>query len=54
MADVAETLVAAGRRYGHHAWLEPNRIKPLFGDEQKWTPSDAMTLLSAAYDLMGY
>lgn len=47
-------LYGAFEKGGHHAWLEPNRIKPVFGDEQKWTPSDAMTLLNAAWNLMGY
>jgi hypothetical protein len=47
-------LYGAFEKGSHHSWLEPNRLKTVFGDAQKWTPRDAMTLLSATYDLMGY
>ena len=35
MADVAETLVAAGRRCGHHAWLELRLFEAVGG----WVPA---------------
>jgi hypothetical protein len=47
MADVAETLVAAGRRCGHHAWLELKLFEAVGG----WVPavpdSAAKALLAA-------
>jgi len=53
-ANTLGFLYGAFEKGSHHSWLEPNRLKPVFGDAQKWTLNDAMTLLSAAYDLMGY
>ncbi len=42
----------SGNRYG--AWTEPNGIKPLFNGGQSWTPADAVKLVNATYDLLGY
>lgn len=39
-------------RYG--SWTEPNGIKPLFNGGQSWTPADAVKLIDATYDLLGY
>ena len=53
-ANTLGFLYGAFEKGSHHSWLEPNRLNAVFGDAQKWTPNDAMTLLSGAYDLMEY
>lgn len=35
-------------------WTEANKIKPLFGDDQKWTQEQVHAFISAAWDHVGF
>ncbi|WP_181019645.1 nucleotidyltransferase domain-containing protein [Nonomuraea typhae] len=51
LLDLAVPLVAAD---GANDWVEPNEIKKLFGDHQKWAARDAHDLIFASLRFMGY
>ncbi|MFI7536261.1 hypothetical protein [Streptosporangium sp. NPDC049376] len=51
LLDLALPLVTAN---GTDHWTEPNEIKKLFGDQQKWTVQDAHDLVFTSLKFMGY
>jgi hypothetical protein len=51
LLDLAVPLLSSD---GAEAWTEPNEIKPLFGDQQKWTIQAAYDLVLASLKFMGY
>ena len=40
--------------YARENWLEPNRLKYLFGSHQKWTVEDAKSVVLETWRLLGY
>jgi hypothetical protein len=38
----------------HQNWYEPNKIKPLFHPERKWTLTDARTIVLRTWEYLGY
>ena len=51
LLDLATPLVTAK---AVSDWTEPNEIKKLFGDKQKWTTDDARDLVFSSLKFMGY
>ncbi|MEV0566739.1 nucleotidyltransferase [Dactylosporangium sp. NPDC050588] len=41
-------------RFDQESWEEPNQLKYLFGSHQKWTVTNARTLISATWTLLEY
>jgi hypothetical protein len=41
-------------QYVRESWIEPNEIKYLFGDHQKWTIDDAKQVVTKTWDFLDY
>lgn len=52
--NVIAFLLTSLTKDTHQEWVEPNEIKPLWGDSQKWKPEDAIHLAIGAARHLGY